>query len=39
MVTKNTVHFQIKRVVWVIFILLFFVGHTNAGEHLSKHND
>jgi hypothetical protein len=36
METKNTVYFQIKRVVWVILILLFFVGHTNAGEHLSK---
>jgi len=26
METKNTVYFQIKRVVWVILILLFFVG-------------
>lgn len=36
METKNTVYFQIKRVVWVILILLFFVGHTSAGEQLSK---
>ena len=29
-------NFQIKCVVLVIFILLFFVGYTNAGEHFSK---
>ncbi|MCJ7541877.1 MAG: DUF3124 domain-containing protein [Desulfobacterales bacterium] len=36
METKNAVNFQIKCVVLVIFILLFFVGYTNAGEHFSK---
>ncbi|HUV79043.1 MAG TPA: DUF3124 domain-containing protein, partial [Desulfobacterales bacterium] len=36
METKNAVYFQIKRVVWVISILLFFAGVTNAGEPLSK---
>jgi uncharacterized protein DUF3124 len=36
METKSEVFFIIKRVVLVIFILLFFVGNTNAGEPLSK---
>ena len=36
METKNAVYFIIKRIVLVIFILLFFVGYTNAGEHFSK---
>jgi hypothetical protein len=36
METKNALYFIIKRFVLVIVILLFFVGYTNAGEHLSK---
>jgi len=36
MENKNTVYFIIKRIVLVIFILLFFAGYANAGEHLSK---
>jgi hypothetical protein len=36
METKNAVYFIIKRIVLVIFILLFFVGYTSAGEPLSK---
>ena len=36
METKSEVYFIIKRVVLVIFILLCFVGYTNAGEPLSK---
>lgn len=36
MESKNAVCFIFKRVLLVIFILLFFVGYTNAGEHFSK---
>jgi len=36
METKNALHFKIKCVALVLFILLFFVGYTNAGEPLSK---
>jgi len=36
MESKNAKYFISKRVVLVIFILLFFAGYTNAGEHLSK---
>lgn len=36
MESKNAVYFKIKCVVLVIFIVLFFVGNTNAGEPLSK---
>jgi hypothetical protein len=36
METKNPEYFQIKRIVLVIGILLFFAGYTNAGEGLSK---
>jgi len=36
METKNALYFIIKRFVLVIVILLFFVGYTNAGGHLSK---
>ena len=36
METKNAVYFQIKCIVLVMCILLFFVGNTNAGEPLSK---
>ncbi len=36
MKTETAVHFQIKRMLWVISILLFFVGGTHAGEPLSK---
>jgi hypothetical protein len=36
MESKNTVCFIFKRVLLVTFIFLFFVGYTNAGEHLFK---
>jgi len=36
METKNAVYFQIKCMVLVIFIILFFAGYTNAKEPLSK---
>ena len=36
MKSKNAVDFQIKCVVFVVLTLLFLVGHSNAGEHLSK---
>ncbi|MDH4205886.1 MAG: DUF3124 domain-containing protein [Desulfobacteraceae bacterium] len=36
MESKTAVYFIIKRVVLVVFIFLFFVGYTNAGESLSK---
>lgn len=36
MQTRNAFYFQVKRVGLVIVVLLFFTGHTNAGEPLSK---
>ena len=36
METKSARHFKIKCVVWAILTFVLFVGHTNAGEPLSK---
>lgn len=36
METKNALNYQTRCIVLVVFILLFFVGNTNAGEPLSK---